>query len=247
MNARRRSILDLIRGDLSDLQRRLGTAERAKLDSHLESLRAVEQGLGPASAGGAATAPGATCSSPQRPSIANSQDNNLFPDVTKAMIDIAVQSLACGLTNVASVQASHTVSPTLPSWLSLSEAHHSLSHAGRGDDAAEQRFAKAENWFAQQFVYLVQQLKARANPAGGGSLLDDTVVLWAKEMGDSRNHDQLSVPFVVAGGGFPGGRYINCNGAFHGQLMVSICQQLGLANNTYGNPAAGTGPLGVLS
>jgi hypothetical protein len=71
-------------------------------------------------------------------------------------------------------------------------------------------------------------------------------VVWAKEMGDSRLHVCTDVPFVLAGAGFRPGRYLRAAGAPHGRLLVSICHALGLTNPTFGNPAAGDGPLAGL-
>ena len=69
-------------------------------------------------------------------------------------------------------------------------------------------------------------------------------MVWAKEMGDSRAHVCTDVPFVLAGGGaFTAGRYLRTNGASHARLLVSICQAMGLATTTFGNPATGAGPL----
>ena len=81
-------------------------------------------------------------------------------------------------------------------------------------------------------------------------MLDNSVVLWAKEMGDSRLHVCRSVPFIIAGragGYFKPGKYIDFGGTPHNKLLVSVCHAMGLSNETFGNPAAGTGPAEGLS
>jgi hypothetical protein len=81
-------------------------------------------------------------------------------------------------------------------------------------------------------------------------MLDNTIVLWAKELADGRRHDGKSVPFILAGkaGGYlKTGRYLNFNGAPHQKLLVSVCQAMGLTNPTFGDPSHGTGPLDGLS
>ena len=45
LRIRRQSVIDLVRGELNDLHRRLGQIERMKLDQHLSSLRSVERSL----------------------------------------------------------------------------------------------------------------------------------------------------------------------------------------------------------
>ncbi len=102
---------------------------------------------------------------------------------------------------------------------------------------------KCERYFAEQFAYLLDQLKKTPDPLGG-MLIDNTQVLWCKELGDSRLHDSNSVPFVLAGGKyFKNGRYLKFAGAPHQKLLVSVCQSLGLENQTFGDPSKGTGPL----
>src|SRR5689334_16122923 len=66
---RRRSILDVVKGDLADLYPRLGRDEQLKLEQHLDALRKTEKG----------TVGGGTCAAP--PSIADIDPyaNDNFP------------------------------------------------------------------------------------------------------------------------------------------------------------------------
>jgi len=232
--ARRRSVLDAVKGDLGGLRARLGRDQAAKLDVHLESLRELERGLGASTCDGGVPVPDVAF-----------QDNAAFPAVGKTQMDLLVAALSCGATRVASIQWAHTVAPHVFTWLGLSDGHHALSHADDGNAAGVAGFVAAERWFAEQFAYLVGKLAAAPDP-DGGTLLDSTLVVWAKEMGDSRLHVCTDVPFVLAGAGFRPGRYLRAAGAPHGRLLVSICHALGLTNPTFGNPAAGDGPLAGL-
>jgi hypothetical protein len=234
--ARRQSVLDAVKGDLGDLRTRLGTEEQHKLDQHMTSLRELERVLG-----------GGSCSGGTPVADLPIHANDNFPVIGKTQMDLLVASLACGATNVASIQWAHTVAPTVFTWLGQSEGHHGLSHMDDGNTAGVAAFVLAERWFATQFGYLLDKLAAAPDPEGGGSLLDTTLVVWAKEMGDSRAHVCTEVPFVLAGGGaFTPGRYLRTGGAAHAKLLVSICQAMGLVNTTFGNPAAGSGPLAGL-
>jgi hypothetical protein len=230
--AKRQSILDLARDELGDLHRRVGRSEQAKLEAHLEALRSMEQSLF-ADVG---------CGAPEAPAALNPTDNDQVPALLAAQMDLAVTALACGMTRVASVQLSHTVSPVVFRWVGNGDAHHSLSHADDGQEAQVAQFVAAERWCAEQFAALLARLDAAEDPEGG-TLLDSTLVLWAKEMGDSRLHVCESVPFVLAGGGLAAGRYLRFDGRSHSHLLVSICQHLGLDLDTFGDPSTGRGPL----
>lgn len=234
--ARRQSVLDAVKGDLGQLRGRIGNEAQHKLDQHLTSLRELERALG-----------GGSCSGGTPVADLPIHANDNFPAIGKTQMDLLVASLACGATNVASIQWAHTVAPTVFTWIGQSEGHHALSHMDDGNTAGVAAFVAAERWFATQFGYLLDKLAAAPDPEGGGSLLDTTLVVWAKEMGDARAHVCTEVPFVLAGGGaFTPGRYLRVNGAAHARLLVSICHAMGLSNTTFGNPAAGAGPLAGL-
>ncbi len=238
---RRLSMLDLARQELKDLSTRVGTEEKHKLEQHLESFRQVERGLT-----GEGTTPTTSCTQPQAPLAMDYRANANFPAVGRAQMDLMVSALACGLTRVASLQWAHTVAPQVFSWLSASESHHELSHKGDSNTAGVAAFVKCERWFAEQFAYLLDALKARPDLEGGGSLLDTSLVLWAKELGDSRLHSCRSVPFLLAGGAggyFRMGRSLQYTAAPHQKLLTSVCHAMGLPIEGFGDVSLSTGPL----
>ena len=239
---RRLSVLDLVNEELESLRGQVGTPEQIKLDAHLDSIRDVERALG----GG--VAPG-TCGAPSSVPELAVYNNENFPMIGRLQTDLLVSAMACGMTRVGSLQWAHAVAPHVFSWLGLSEGHHALSHMDDGNAAGIAGWIAAERWFSEQFAYLLERLEATQEPDGSGSLLDTSLVVWCKEMGDSRLHTCVSVPFVLAGGAcgqLSTGRYLTFNGDSHTKLLVSICHAMGLDNGTFGDPSYGTGPLAGL-
>jgi hypothetical protein len=233
--AKRKSTLDLIRAEIGDLQTRLGAQERIKLDQHLTALRQTEQSLTNTNG----------CVAPTAPTEVDDESYPNFPAIGKAHMDLMVTALSCGMTNVASIQWSHTVGPHVFSWIGITDGHHDLSHSDDSNTQGVANFIACETWYATQFTYLVNSLKNTPDPAGG-TMLDSTLVVWCKELGDSRLHVCTEVPFVLAGsagGLYRTGRYLKLNNAPHQQLLTSICQAMGLSNQSFGDPTAGTGPL----
>ncbi len=234
LRARRQRVVDLLVDDATALRGRLGAAQRVKMDAHLEALAKLEQGFTAVS-----------CEPSEAPAVANHLANESFPEVGQAMMDLASMALLCDMTRVVSIQWSHTVSPVVFSWLGLGEQHHSLSHIDDTNTAGVQQFVQCERWFAERFRDLLLGLDALPDPSGEGTMLDTTLVVWAKELGDSRLHECRSVPFVLAGGSqyFQGGRYLDFGGTSHNHLLVSICQAMGLDDTTFGDASLGQGPL----
>jgi Protein of unknown function (DUF1552) len=245
MMVRRRSVLDLVRGEVRDLQTRVGAEERAKLDAHLESLRRVETSLT-----GSSASPVMGCAAPPVMSL-NHQQNDSFPAVGRAQMELMLAAFSCGATKVASIQWAHTVAPQVFTWAGVREGHHALSHMSDGNAAGVRDFVTAERWFASQFAWLVGRMAELPEPGGAGTMLDHSLVLWAKEMGDGRLHDCVSVPFVLAGGA--GGllttdRYLRFTRMPHQRLLVTVCHAMGVEIPAFGDPARGAGPLpGVLA
>jgi hypothetical protein len=239
---RRRSVLDLVKGELTALQRDLGADERDKLGAHLDALRTLEKRLdGSVSISG--------CGDLAMPTIADSQSNDAFPMVGSLMSDILVNAAACDASRVLSMQWSHTVSPAIFSWASVGEGHHELSHKDDGNTQGVADFVKAERWLSEQFASFLDKLAAVQEADGSGSLLDTSTVVWVKELGDGRLHDFVSVPFVIAGGGngyFSPGRYLKFNAEPHQKLLVSLAHSVGVELDSFGTTAT-TGPLAGLT
>jgi len=232
---RRQSILDLNRQELVGLHGRLGRAQQQKLEAHLEALRSLERGLQPTT----------TCETPvASPRLAPHYNNN-FPDLLAQQTELAALALSCDLTRVVSIQCAHTVAPTVMSWLGVDEQHHSLSHCDDGNVAGVENFVKSERYFAERFGKLLEALKSRPDPDHpedeSRTLLDSTLVVWTKELGDSRLHVCKDVPFVLAGGGIEAGRWLKVpTDTPHAALLIGICHQFGVNLDTFGDVTAGS-------
>src|SRR5262249_43259674 len=146
----RQATVDLVRDQLRAIQQQLGTAERQKMDAHLDALRALERRM---SGGGAAGCPQVSA-----PTLTDSFSKERLPDVGGAQMDLLVAAAACDLSRVFSLQWSHTVSPTILSWVGSGEGHHELSHKDDSNTAGVEAFVTAERWFATQFASFLDRL-----------------------------------------------------------------------------------------
>ncbi len=249
----KQSVLDAALSDLASMKTRLGTTERKKLDTHLESLREVERRI----TGNAITACDITAfnaagfaksSSDNYPKTYEREDK--FQTVSRLQMDLAALSLSCGATRVASLMFSHPVSPLHLVDTGVSTANHDASHYGEATSNTAKDFVTLKRWFMEEFVYLIEKLDA--TPDGTGSLLDNTLILLCSELGDSNRHDHDNMPFVLAGGAGGAlelGRSLKYNGKNAGQnephskLLVSIANAMDVDVDTYGYAGHGTGGL----
>jgi hypothetical protein len=235
--------LDLLMSEVETLKTRVGTEEFAKVEAHLEGLRAIQRRLNTTSG---ATPPMPTaisgCQAPAEPAASKVtyENSKTFQADAKAMMDLAAHALACDATRVISVQLSRGFSNIVHEWAGVSQGHHTVSHLD-GDHRAE--LQAIDTWYSTQFAYLLATLDSIQE--GDGSLLDNTLVVWGREMGTT-SHKMQPVPAILAGGargGLAGGRLLDVKGQPHAKLLVSICRVMGLDVNTVGNIDVDSGPL----
>jgi hypothetical protein len=167
-------------------------------------------------------------------------DSATFPDDTAAMIDLTAHALACDLTRVASIQLSRGFSEIRHEWHGHTQGHHTISHLD-GDNTAE--LLAIDQWYAARFVDLLRALDSIQE--GDGTLLDNTLVVWGREMGQT-NHRMSPWPGIFAGGargGLTTGRYLNFDNEPHAKALVSIAQIMGLDIDSVGDIDPSSGPL----
>jgi len=61
----------------------------------------------------------------------------------------------------------------------------------------------------------------------GNSLLDSTLVVYGCEIGHASNHTNQNVPFILAGAGLEGGRYVKYDGLLWNKVLVTIANLMG--------------------
>jgi len=150
---------------------------------------------------------------------------------------------------VASLQWSRSVSQTRFTWLNITQGHHDLSHRPDSEPDAVTSLTRINTWYAQQFAGLISRLKATPDGAGG-TLFDNTLLLWCNELAKGNIHGRIGAPYVLAGsagGALRTGRYLNYGPLPHNNLLVSILNAMGVPDTTFGKADWCSGALsGVL-
>jgi hypothetical protein len=242
LRARKKSALDLVSSELSELQAKIPAADRAKVDAHLSAIRSIESSLDTDVSG---------CSSPDLGTAVDADLADNTPVVFERLLDVMAASLACDLTRVMSMQyrVGENDGGYTYDWLGITDQeHHLLTHSSDDDAHANDELTKIYTWYADRFAYFLDQLDAI--PEGDGTMLDNCLVVWGSELGKGNNHSFERVPFVLAGGAagqLTGGRYLTFDGVPHNRLLVSVCNLMGLTGvQTFGTTDQGRGPLSGL-
>jgi uncharacterized protein DUF1552 len=215
-----------------------------------------------------------------------------YRDRSRSMIDVMVASLACDLTRTASLQWSQARGDWVPgAFLGINEKHHDISHQqaiheslirydntvmGPVDDSlnptAQQlqsygpvwdTLTKINTFYCEEFAYLLKRLK-ETPVAGGGTLLDQALIVWGTEVDNGNSHDHFDMPFVLADDGagrlnrgtvvdyprainFGGAQYTNPAGLrYHADLLLTIAKILNVPLTAIGPSQYDTTPLDQL-
>lgn len=248
LKAGRLSVLDSVFGDLDALAQRTSKSDQLKIEKHLDGLREVEQQIQNGLTG---------CNANVPPEVAGGWEG--YPQRTSVMMDLMVTALACDATRSATFMWGWENSNAKFPWLELGvedDRYHGLSHqsGGAGMDA----FAMVQQWYVLQFKELLDRLDAV--PEGDGTMLDNTVVVWASPTSVSWNHTSRNLPILIGGRGggyFTTDRYHKYGDLpgdtnthlYHGgramnDLHLSLIHAMGFGEvETFGDPDFCTEPL----
>jgi hypothetical protein len=241
LRARRLSVLDRVAGDLDKAKAKVAASDRDKIDAHLHEVRRLEQNFAEDST---------LACEPTAPGVADYDSNAMMPTTIRRQVDVAIEALACGVTQVATLQIGNTGADNVtPIWpdegIDVSTNLHTNAHDYNQNPSAQATAEReaVETFFFEQFAYTLQRLSERPD-AGGGSLLDNTLVFWTKSLGPG--HGAGPLLYLLAGAsslGLSTGRFISRPDVPHNDLLVTVCNLMGLPDESFGDPEICTGAL----
>jgi hypothetical protein len=221
----RASILDTVAADTIALKAKLGMADRARMDQHLESIRALERQL--------QGNPAAMCAPPVRPTALAATGANLVPRF-RAMADLIAVALACDITRVFSIRLTCPADNTVLGLPGVSSGSHDLTHNEGGDQPQVHRTVV---FSMEQFAYLLGRLKATTDPMGK-NLLDRMALLGSSDCQLGRDHNNTEFPVLVvgkAGGALKAGRhYRSTSGESTTKVLITLLQALEMPVASFG-------------
>jgi hypothetical protein len=226
-----KSILDDLQDDLRKVGSVVSAEDRRLLEEHATFVREMEQELkAPASQTVGHAVP------ELEPGVKKENDN--IPRTSKMQIDLMVNSFAADFARVATLQFTNSVGGARMHWLKVQEGHHELSHKPDSDRESQDKLIRINQWWCEQLAYLARRLAETPEPGGGGSLLDNTLVLWTNELGKGNSHTMDNIPFVLVGNGldFRMGRSIEYPKVPHNRLLLSLAHAMGHRIKRFGNP-----------
>ena len=233
------SVLSSVKDSRTELLKRVGAADRARLDDYFTSLRDVENQLAvqlqpPARAD--------SCVVPKKP-------EDLAPGTTweaasamhDKLTDLLVMALACNQTRVFHVALSAAVSNLRKAGQSV--ALHELTHEEPIDNKLGYQIEAT--YFLERSMGIFASLlkKLDAVKEGNGTLLDHSLILGLSESNLAKLHTLESLPMIVAGsagGRWKAGQHIAGKGDTVTRVGLTIQQAMGMPVGAWGTGANAT-------
>ena len=194
-----RSLLDSVNDRVSQLQRKLGTADNRKMNDYLTALRDVERRIQKAE----------EQSSKELPDVhqpAGIPDG--FVDHVRLLYDLQLLAYQSDLTRVITFMYGREQTGRPYPQIGVPEGHHPLTHH-QNDPVKMEKCTRIQRHHIELFTeYLV---KLRNTPDGDGSLLDHVILLFGSGISNSDRHTHGPLPTFVVGGGsgtLKGGRHL---------------------------------------
>lgn len=232
IRARQSKVVELIRQQYSNVAPKLGSADKLKIEQHRDLLSALGQQLDNLTK--------IVCDAPQPPGGGPAwEDPQWYFYRAQVYTTLTTLALSCDLTRVAVLAFSglrneHVNAPP-------GNLHNDFAHQASTDPIAGQVMTAYHKIHAEDFKNILAALDAV--PSDSGTLLDDTLVVWANEL-CTGEHSMRQWPIVLAGGSqffTKPGRYIRWAqsniikgtwsdvpmGPPHNRLLVSIARAMG--------------------
>jgi hypothetical protein len=188
---RTRSILDRVQGEAASLNNRVSTADRARLDEYLTSVREVEQRVVQARAAAERAA-----ASGQQIAMMPRPENGLPEDIRehmRLMCDIVALGFQTDRTRFATLLLCRDISGLCYPFLNVNASHHPSSHSDTSD-----AYERISRYYVSQLAYLAGRLEAMHE--GDGTVLDNSCLIFLSNMFSGSRHDNSHLPLLQVGG-----------------------------------------------
>jgi len=221
------SILDFVMDRATQLQGRLGPADRSMMKDYLDSVREVERRIQKlsASAANSADVPDAPLGIPED-----------FNEQLNIMFELMALAYQTNMTRIVSFMMAKEISMRTYNNIGVPDAFHPLSHH-QNDPAKLDRLSRIQTYHSEVFARFIKRLSAM--PDGDGTMLDHSIILYGSNMSNSDLHNNDPLPAAVLGRGYgriKGGQHLQFpQDTPFANLLVTLLDRAGVPVEAVGN------------
>lgn len=207
---RKGSVLDANLAEVRQLEQKMGTSDKGRLDQYLTSVREAEIRTRRADAWLDTPLPVLSESDRKRTNrdIAATMAGEYF----RTVYDLIVLAFQTDVTRVATFSLGGEGDAFSIPEIGITESRHQLSHHG-GDAGYMEKLTRYDTFAIEQFGYFLTRLEVTKD-LNGKPLLGTTMALFGSGMSYGHSHGNANLPLVLAGGtelGLKHGRHLDFN------------------------------------
>ena len=223
------SILDSLGGTLSRLRNESSAADRTRIDNYTDNVREIERRL--------QIAMKASTVAPTDMAVPVGVPQT-FDEHIKLQFDLMTLAFQADITRVGTLLfARDLTGRTYPESEAPTAGFHGASHHGE-DPRRIAELSKINQYHVKMLAHLVANLAKTQD--GDGTLLDDSLVLYGSNMGNSNQHVHYDVPHVLIGGlngKLKGGRHLAypTKTIPTGNLLLTLLEMYGIHEDSIGD------------
>jgi hypothetical protein len=193
---RKGSVLDANLAEVRRLEKKMGAADKGRMEQYLTSVREAE----------IRTRRADTWLDTPLPTISDADRKRTNRDIAKAqagdyfrtVYDLITLAFQTDVTRVATFSLGGEGDAFSIPEIGITESRHQLSHHG-GDAGYMQKLTDYDTFAIEQFSYFLTRL-SEAKDLSGKPLLGSTMALFGSGMSYGHSHGNANLPLVVAGG-----------------------------------------------
>jgi hypothetical protein len=226
---RDRSILDSLTDSLTRLRGQVSATDRQRLDDYETNVREIERRL--------QIAMKASTVAPESMPVPVGVPQT-FDEHIKLQFDLMALAFQADITRVGTLLfARDLTGRTFPESEAPTAGFHGVSHHGE-DPRRIAELAKINVYHVKMIAHLVDRLAKTQD--GDGTLLDQSLVLYGSNMGNSNQHVHYDVPHLLVGGAngnLKGGRHLAypTKTIPTGNLLLSVLDKFDIHQDSIGD------------
>ncbi len=248
----KKTVIDLVKADAKTLMMKLGSADKARVQKHLDEMQVLEQRLNSlGGAGGAGGGSQSVCSSlPPAPSsdpaLTTGGEYGQSEETLRAdlLTDYMAKAFECDLTRVISYMLTAVKCyMNMSNAININTDMHNITHDGtfpRGAGVAD-----SVSWMIEQWGKLIVKLKKVGPQPDGTTIMDNTAMIMLLEGGygfdaevnqNNSPHSSENMIVLLAGkaGGLKPGQHIIAKGKHPANVVLSAMNAVGFKGNMLG-------------
>jgi hypothetical protein len=231
LNQAKRSVLDTVVADATEMSALLGAADRQRLEQHLDGIRQIETRLSTTS----------QCVAPPSPAtvgVTRDTRSEAPTAVNDMMSELLALAFACDLTRVASMvftlPAAHVYYRHLGADMN-DDFHDTICHTDPGDSASQTRVHRGVIYAMQCLATFLERLGSLTE--GDGTLLDHSLVYVTSCTSWGKIHAKDEWPVLLAGragGALQGNVHHRAPGENLSKILFTMANVMGANVTTLG-------------